>query len=62
MANKFERTTPFFFVNVSVGGKIQAIASMMACMMFKDMTNITPCYTPPNKYTSSVANEERPQK
>ena len=23
-------------VNVSVGSKIQAIASMMACMMFKD--------------------------
>jgi hypothetical protein len=27
-------------VNVSVGSKIQAIASMMACMMFKDMATI----------------------
>jgi hypothetical protein len=29
-------------VNVSVGSKIQAIASMMACMMFKDIANIKP--------------------
>jgi Family of unknown function (DUF6293) len=27
-------------VNVSVGSKIQAIASMMICMMFKDMATI----------------------
>ena len=31
-------------VNVSVGSKIQAIASMMACMMFKDMATIKPYY------------------
>ena len=29
-------------VNVSVGSKIQAIASMMACMMFKDLGMIKP--------------------
>jgi hypothetical protein len=29
-------------VNVSVGSKIQAIASMMTCMMFKDIAMIKP--------------------
>ena len=34
-------------VNVSVGSKIQAIASMMACMMFKDEVDIMPYYAVP---------------
>lgn len=46
-------------VNVSVGSKIQAIASMMACMMFKDIAMIKPYYAVPEKYTSSLAEEER---
>jgi len=39
------------FVNVSVGSKIQAIASMMACMMFKDRVTIKPYYVVPEKYS-----------
>jgi hypothetical protein len=35
----FEEKKNAIFVNVSVGSKIQAIASMMACMMFKDEVN-----------------------
>jgi hypothetical protein len=31
-------------VNVSVGSKIQAIASMMSCMMFRDIATIKPYY------------------
>ena len=46
-------------VNVSVGSKIQAIASMMACMMFKDIAMIKPYYVVPEKYTSSLAKEEK---
>ena len=46
-------------VNVSVGSKIQAIASMMACMMFKDIAMIKPYYAIPKKYTSSLAKEEK---
>jgi len=46
-------------VNVSVGSKIQAIASMMACMMFKDIAMIKPYYVVPEKYTSSLAEEEK---
>jgi hypothetical protein len=38
-------------VNVSVGSKIQAIASMMACMMFKDIVAIKPYYIVPKKYS-----------
>ena len=44
---------------VSVGSKIQAIASMMACMMFKDIAMIKPYYAVPERYTSSLAEEER---
>lgn len=36
-------------VNVSAGSKIQAIAGMMACMMFKEF-NATPYYVEPKKY------------
>jgi hypothetical protein len=46
-------------VNVSVGSKIQAIASMMASMMFKDTATIKPYYAVPERYTSSVAKEEK---
>lgn len=46
-------------VNVSVGSKIQAIASMMACMMFKDIAMIKPYYAVPEKYTSSLAEKEK---
>jgi Family of unknown function (DUF6293) len=46
-------------VNVSVGSKIQAIASMMACMMFKDIAMIKPYYAVPENSTSSLAEEER---
>src|SRR6266516_5684286 len=44
-------------VNVSVGSKIQAIASMMACMMFKDIAMVKPYYVVPEKYTSPVKQE-----
>ena len=42
-------------VNVSVGSKIQAIASMMACMMFKDVANILV----PERYNSSLLKEDK---
>ena len=45
-------------VNVSVGSKIQAIASMMACMMFKDISMIKPYYVVPERYTSTLAKKE----
>ena len=40
-------------VNVSAGSKIQAIASMLACMMFKSTFNVKPYYVTPEKYTST---------
>jgi hypothetical protein len=46
------------FVNVSVGSKIQAIASMMACMMFKDFGMIKPYYAEPNEYMSISKEQE----
>jgi uncharacterized protein YehS (DUF1456 family) len=46
-------------VNVSVGSKIQAIASMMACMMFKDVANIKPYYVVPERYNSSLLKEDK---
>ena len=48
-------------VNVSVGSKIQAIASMMACMMFKDIAMIKPYYAVPERYTTTLAKEEEKQ-
>ena len=48
-------------VNVSVGSKIQAIASMMACMMFKDLGMIKPYYVVPERYTSSLLQQEDKQ-
>jgi hypothetical protein len=46
-------------VNVSVGSKIQAIASMMACMMFKDIAMIKPYYVVPERYNSSLVKEDK---
>jgi hypothetical protein len=46
------------FVNVSVGSKIQAIASMMACMMFKDEVNIRPYYAVPERYETIPREQE----
>ena len=45
-------------VNVSVGSKIQAIAAMMACMMFKDQVMIKPYYVIPEKYNTSSTQEK----
>jgi hypothetical protein len=46
-----EEQSNSILVNVSVGSKIQAIASMMACMMFKDLVTIKPYYVVPEKYS-----------
>jgi hypothetical protein len=48
-------------VNVSVGSKIQAIASMMACMMFKEVATIKPYYVVPEKYNTILLEEKRNQ-
>jgi Family of unknown function (DUF6293) len=48
-------------VNVSVGSKIQTIASMMICMMFKDMATIRPCYVVPEKYNTVLLDEKKNQ-
>jgi len=45
-------------VNTSTGSKIQSIASMMACMMFKDFGNIQPYYAEPEKYRSNPDEQE----
>ncbi len=45
------------FVNCSSGSKIQAIACMMACMMFQGNTKLTPYYAEPESY-SSVKGEQ----
>lgn len=45
-------------VNVSVGSKIQAIASMMACMMFKDEVDIMPYYAVPEEYLTIPREQE----
>jgi Family of unknown function (DUF6293) len=46
------------FINVSTGSKIQAIACMMACMMFKDEVNIKPYYAEPEKYATTPKEQE----
>src|SRR5918995_3088242 len=51
----------YILVNVSTGSKIQAIASMMACMMFKDMATIKPYYVVPEKYNTILLEEKRNQ-
>jgi hypothetical protein len=54
-----EEKSNSIFVNVSVGSKIQAIASMMACMMFKDVVTIKPYYVVPKDYTILPQNEQQ---
>ena len=51
----------YILVNVSTGSKIQAIASMMACMMFKDMATIKPYYVVPEKYNTILLEEKKNQ-
>lgn len=41
------------YINVSSGSKIQAIACMMACMMFNEKENLTPYYAEPESYPTS---------
>lgn len=38
------------YVNLASGSKIQAIASMMACMMFNEQSNVTPFYAEAERY------------
>lgn len=54
----FKEKKNAIFVNVSVGSKIQAIASMMACMMFKDEVNIRPYYAVPERYETIPREQE----
>lgn len=47
------------YMNVSVGSKIQAIASMMVCMMFKEeAVMIRPYYAFPERYTTEPQKQE----
>jgi hypothetical protein len=45
------------YVNVSSGSKIQAIACMMACMIFKEC-NVTPYYAEPESYPSTQGRQQ----
>ena len=45
------------YVNVSSGSKIQAIACMMACMLFKEC-NVTPYYAEPESYPSTLGKQQ----
>jgi hypothetical protein len=54
----FKEKNNAIFVNASVGSKIQAIASMMACMMFKDEVNIKPYYAMPKRYETIPKEQE----
>lgn len=49
----------YILVNVSSGSKIQAIASMMACMMFKEQAMIKPYYVVPAKYNTSLLQDKK---
>lgn len=46
------------YVNVSSGSKIQAIACMMACMMFNDKNNVTPFYAEPESYPATQGKQQ----
>ena len=39
-----------YYVNVSSGSKIQAVACTMACMMFNEENNLIPYYAQPEDY------------
>jgi len=54
----FKEKKNAIFINVSVGSKIQAIASMMSCMMFKDEANIKPYYAIPERYETIPREQE----
>lgn len=45
------------YVNVSSGSKIQAIACMMACMMFKEYS-VTPYYVVPKSYPATEGKQQ----
>lgn len=45
------------YVNVSSGSKIQAIACMMACMIFKE-NNVTPYYVEPEDYPATQGKQQ----
>ena len=49
----------YILVNVSSGSKIQAIASMMACMMFKEQAMIKPYYVVPEKYNTTLLQDKK---
>jgi len=46
-------------LNVASGSKIHAIASMMACMIFDDRTNLKPYYAIPEKYHNFESGEQQ---
>jgi len=46
------------YVNVASGSKIQAIACMMACMIFNDRKNIQPFYAEAREYTGFHGNQQ----
>jgi len=54
----FKESNNVILINVSVGSKIQAIASMIACMIFKDKVDITPYYAVPEKYATIPREQE----
>lgn len=45
------------YVNVSSGSKIQAIACMMACMIFRE-SNATPYYAEPESYPANLGKQQ----
>lgn len=46
-------------INVASGSKIHAIASMMACMIFDDRTDIKPYYAIPERYHAFESSEQQ---
>lgn len=46
------------YVNVSTGSKIQAIACMMACMLFNDRNNVIPFYAEPESYPATQGKQQ----
>lgn len=46
------------YVNVASGSKIQAIACMMACMMFNDKKNVNPFYAHAEEYLGFEGKEQ----
>lgn len=52
-----QETSNDLYVNVSSGSKIQAIACMMACMMFKE-NNAIPYYAEPESYPATSGKQQ----